>query len=263
MSCNRRDDVSMLTAERKALLLDTLTRDGRIVAKHVAVQLAISEDTIRRDLRELAAEGRLIRVHGGAMPVSPATQDFTARQQVATDSKHRVAVKAASLVESGQTVFVDGGTTSLAMCRCLPDTLRAQVITHAPTVAVALNDHPGIEVLLIGGRMYPHSVVTVGAVALEQIDGMRADVFFLGVSGIDPKAGLTTGDAEEAAMKRAFLNRAGETYVLASAEKLGTTARFRVSGLADVTAAICDTDAATDPKQVRALAKAGLAILPV
>ena len=251
----------MLTVERKALLLDTLTRDGRIVAKDVAAQLDVSDDTIRRDLRELAADGKLIRVHGGAMPVSPATQDFTARQQVATDSKSRVAAKAASLVEPGQTVFIDGGTTSLALCASFPDTLHAQVITHAPTVAVALNDHPRVEVLLIGGRMYPHSVVTVGAVALEQIDGMRADVFFLGVSGIDAKAGLTTGDAEEAAMKRAFLRRAAETYVLASAEKLGTTARFKVSGLTDVTAAICDGEA--DPKQVRSLAKAGLAILAV
>ena len=249
----------MLTVERKALLLDTLARDGRIVAKDVAARLDLSEDTIRRDLRELAGEGRLIRVHGGAMPVSPATQDFTARRSVATDSKRSVAAKAASLVESGQTVFIDGGTTSLALCQSFSEGLRAQVITHAPTVAVALNDHPGIDVLLIGGRMYPHSVVTVGAVALEQIDGMRADVFFLGVSGIDATAGLTTGDAEEAAMKRAFLNRAAETYVLASSEKLGTTARFRVAALADVTAAICDRD--TDPKQRRALTKAGLAIV--
>jgi len=249
----------MLTVERKALLLDTLARDGRIVAKDVARRLRISEDTIRRDLRELAGDGKLIRVHGGAMPVSPATQDFTARRSVANDSKRSVAAKAASLVESGQTVFIDGGTTSLALCQSFPEALRAQVITHAPTVAVALNDHPGVEVLLIGGRMYPHSVVTVGAMALEQLDGMRADVFFLGVSGIDATAGLTTGDAEEAAMKRAFLQRAAETYVLASSEKLGTTARFRVAALADVTAAICDGDA--DPKQRRALTKAGLAIV--
>lgn len=250
----------MLTAERKALVLDLLARDGRVVARDLADRLDISEDTVRRDLRELAAEGRLIRVHGGAMPVSPATQDFATRRTVATESKQAVAAAAAALVEPGQTVFVDGGTTSLALCHQLPLSLRASVITHAPTVAVALNDHPGVEVLLIGGRMYPHSVVTVGAVALEQLDGMRADLFFMGVSGIDPKAGLTTGDVEEAAMKRAFLQRAAETYVLASAEKFGTTARFRVAALADVTAAIHDADA--DPKHLRAIERAGLRLHP-
>ncbi len=202
----------MLTAERKALVLEVLARDGRIVAKDLADRLDVSEDTVRRDLRELAAEGRLIRVHGGAMPVSPATQDFTARRSVATDSKRRVAAIAAALVEPGQTVYLDGGTTSLALCEQLPATLRATVITHAPTVAVALNDHPGVEVLLIGGRMYPHSVVTVGAVALEQLDGTRADVFFMGVSGIDAGAGLTTGDAEEAAMKRACVGLTGTDH---------------------------------------------------
>lgn len=250
----------MLTAERKALVLELLGRDGRVVARDLAERLDVSDDTVRRDLRELAAEGRLIRVHGGAMPVSPATQDFTARRSVATESKRVVvAAAAAALIEPGSTVFVDGGTTSLALCAQLPLTARATVITHAPTVAVALNDHPGVEVLLIGGRMYPHSVVTVGAVALEQLEGMRADLFFMGVSGIDAEAGLTTGDAEEAAMKRAFLQRAADTYVLASTEKLGTTARFRVAGLADVTAAIHDGDA--DPDQLAALSAAGLRLL--
>lgn len=249
----------MLTAERKALVLELLARDGRVVARDLAERLDVSDDTVRRDLRELAAEGRLIRVHGGAMPVSPATQDFTARRSVATESRRVVAAAAAALIEPGSTVFVDGGTTSLALCAQLPLTARATVITHAPTVAVALNDHPGVEVLLIGGRMYPHSVVTVGAVALEQLAGMRADLFFMGVSGIDAEAGLTTGDAEEAAMKRAFLQRAADTYALASTEKLGTTARFRVAGLADVTAAIHDGDA--DPDQLAALSAAGLRLL--
>lgn len=249
----------MLTAERKALVLDVLARDGRVVAKDLAERLGVSEDTVRRDLRELAADGRLIRVHGGAMPVSPATQDFAARRRVATDSKRRVAAAAARLIEPGQTVYVDGGTTSLALCDQIPASLRATVITHSPTVAVALNDHPAIEVLLIGGRMYPHSMVAVGAVALEQLDGTRADVFFMGVSGIDAKAGFTTGDVEEAAMKRAFLQRAAETYVLASAEKLGTTARFRVTSLAGVTAALCDDEA--DAKQVRSLERAGLRVM--
>jgi DeoR/GlpR family transcriptional regulator of sugar metabolism len=248
----------MLTAQRKALLLKALAADGRIVAKDFAERLDLSEDTIRRDLRELAAAGLLTRVHGGALPLSPANQDFGTRTSVATDSKRRVAAKAASLIESDQTVFIDGGTTSLALCQQLSLNLRARIITHAPTVAVALMTHPNIEVLLIGGRMYAHSIVTVGAVALEQLGNVRADVFFLGVSGIDTD-GLTTGDAEEAAMKRAFLSRSAETYVLASEEKLNTASPFRVAGLRDVTAAICDKT--SPPKLLRTLTRAGLQII--
>lgn len=249
----------MLAAERQALIVDVLGREGRVVAKELAERLDVSEDTIRRDLRELATEGLLIRVHGGAMPISPATRDYAARRSVANESKHRVATIAAELIQDGHTAFVDGGTTALAVCEHLPSVRRATVVTHSPTVAVALNDHPGIDVLLIGGRIYPHSIVAVGAIAVEQLDGMRADVFLMGVSGIDADAGLTTGDAEEAAIKRAMLRRAADTYVLASEEKLATTARFRVAELSDVTAAI--TDVAADDARVVALRRAGLLFL--
>ncbi len=102
----------MLTTQRKALILDILRRDGQVIAKRVAEDLSLSEDTIRRDLREMAAEGLLKRVHGGAMPLSPDLPDFTARRSVSSEIKARLGAAAAAMVKPGQMIFLDGGTTT-------------------------------------------------------------------------------------------------------------------------------------------------------
>jgi DeoR/GlpR family transcriptional regulator of sugar metabolism len=248
----------VLTSQRKTQILEMLSRDGNVIAKDLAIQWNVSEDTVRRDLRELAAEGRLQRVHGGALPVSAAAGDFEARRSVATAQKLIVARLAAGLIADDQTVFIDGGTTGQALCRALRPDLRATVITHSPTIAVELTAHEHVDVFLIGGRVYPHSVVTTGALAAEQIAGVTADAFFMGVSGVHHQAGLTTGDAEEAAIKRAISRRCSETYVLASSEKLGAASPFRVVGFTDVTAAITDS---TSAKTSRPLRKAGLELI--
>jgi len=232
----------MLVAQRRDLLLDRLTKDGRLVAKDLAAELGVTEDSIRRDLRELAAAGLCQRVYGGALPVSPAMADYATRTGVAADSKHRVAAAAVSLVAPGSTLLLDGGTTALAVARALPANLVATVVTHSPTVAAALVEHPSVDVFLIGGRLFKHSAVTCGAAAAEAAQTVHADVFLLGVTGVHPDAGLTTGDADEAAMKRTLASRAADTYVLASTEKIGAASPFRVLPLASVSGVITDAD---------------------
>jgi DeoR/GlpR family transcriptional regulator of sugar metabolism len=229
----------MLAAARKELLLDRLRRDGRIVAKDMAAELGLSEDSIRRDLRELDAAGLAVRVYGGALPASPAVADYATRTTVATDSKRLIARAAVALIEPGATVILDGGTTTLAMVDALPRGFRGTIITHSPTIASALLDHEA-EVLLIGGQLFKHSAVACGAAAVEAANRVSADLFFLGVTGVHPTAGLTTGDADEAAMKRTLASRAAETYVLASDEKIGAASRFGVLPLDEVTGIIAD-----------------------
>ncbi|MEV4146569.1 DeoR/GlpR family DNA-binding transcription regulator [Amycolatopsis sp. NPDC049691] len=232
----------MLVGERRDLLLARLATEGKVLAKDVAAELGVSEDSIRRDLRDLAAAGLCQRVYGGALPVSPAVADYASRTAIAVDGKDRVAAVAAGLVRPGSTVVLDGGTTTLAVAKALPRGLEATVVTHSPTVAVALLDHPGVEVFLLGGRLFRHSAVTCGAAAAEAAQAISADVFLLGVTGVHPEAGLTTGDAEEAAMKRTLARRAADTYVLASAEKIGAASRFTVLPLADVAGVITDAE---------------------
>jgi DeoR/GlpR family transcriptional regulator of sugar metabolism len=233
----------MLAAERRDFLVERLASTGKIVAKDVAAELGLSEDSLRRDLRDLAAAGLCQRVYGGALPVSPAVADYATRATVAPDSKSRVAARAAQLVHAGGTVILDGGTTTLAVVAALPSDLSCTVITHSPTIAVALLDRPAIEVFLLGGRLFRHSAVTCGAAAVEAAQAVSADVFLLGVTGVHPEHGLTTGDPEEAAMKRALAARAADTYVLASAEKIGAVSPYRVLPLTDIAGVVTDTPA--------------------
>jgi DeoR/GlpR family transcriptional regulator of sugar metabolism len=249
----------MLAAERRDLLLSRLESDGKLVAKDLARELGVSEDSVRRNLRELAAAGLCQRVYGGALPVSPALADYGARAAVSPESKERVAHRAAALIRPGDRAILDGGTTTLAVVRALPRNLSATVITHSPTIASALVDHPAIEVFLIGGRLYKHSAVACGVVAADAARAVSADLFLLGVTGVHPVAGLTTGDVEEAAMKRTLAGRAADTYVLASTEKIGAASPYSVLPLADVAGVV--TDAPDDDATLPALRRAGVEII--
>jgi DeoR/GlpR family transcriptional regulator of sugar metabolism len=249
----------MLAAERRDLLVGRLKDDGKLVAKDLARELGVSEDSVRRDLRELAAAGLCQRVYGGALPVSPALADYAARYAVSPESKERVARRAAALIRPGDRVILDGGTTTLAVARALPRTLPATVITHSPTIAAALVEHPAVEVFLLGGRLYKHSAVTCGVVAADAARAISADLFLLGVTGVHPVEGLTTGDAEEAAMKRTLAGRAADTYVLASREKIGAASAYVVVALADVAGIV--TDAADDDPTIRRLREQGVEIV--
>lgn len=251
----------MLTTQRKQLILSRLTRDGHFVAKTFSEELGISEDTVRRDLRELAAEGQLLRVHGGALPASAAVGDMQVRAQLAPDDKRLLGRAGAALVQAGQVVFLDGGTTSLQVVQHLPLDLSATVVTHSPTVAVALSAHRAIEVLVLGGRLFRHSMVNVGASVIEAISRVRADLYLMGVTGVHAEAGLTTGDFEEAAVKRALLERAAETVVLATLDKLGAASPYTVAPLnalatlvvpATVPERVADSLQSTGVKLVRA-----------
>lgn len=232
----------MLVAERRQLVLDRLSRDGKVIARELADELGLSEDSIRRDLRDLAAAGRCQRVYGGAVPVSRALADYRSRQTVEPASKRRVAELAAGLIKHGDRVILDGGTTTLAVAHALPADLAATVITHSPTIAAALVEHPTVEILLLGGRIYKHSAVACGAAAAEAARAVTADLFLLGVTGVHPEHGLTTGDGDEAAMKRTLARQAADTYVLASAEKIGAVSPYLVLDLPSVAGIVTDAD---------------------
>lgn len=224
----------MLTSERRRILLERLARDGRLVATTLAAEIGTSEDTIRRDLRELAADGLLVRVHGGALPASPAVQPLAARRAIAPDLKARLSARAAKLLRSGQIVIVDGGTTHMALIGTLPHDINLTVVTHSPPIATLLEPFMQVEVILIGGRLLRHSMVTVGTDASDAYSRIRADLCLLGVTGVHPEAGLTTGDPEEAAIKRRMIAQAAETVVIATPDKLGAVSPYVIAPLTNL-----------------------------
>ncbi len=236
----------MLTSHRKQQLLNRLKKDGKLVAKELSEELGVSEDTIRRDLRELAQEGLLLRVHGGALPTSPATGEFAAREAIRHKGKVAIGRAAAAMVQKGQVVILDGGTTAREVARHLPLQLKATIVTHSPTIALELVQHPELDVILLGGRLFKHSIVAVGAACLQAIRDVHADLFFMGVTAIHPLTGLTTGDFEEAGIKRALSNAAAETYVLASAEKLNAASPYSVVELSQITGLITEKSVSND-----------------
>ena len=238
----------MLTTHRKQAILAALKRDGQVVAKTLSESFGVSEDTLRRDLRELAAEGLLQRVHGGALPASAAVGDMVQRQDIGTEAKRAIAMRAAAMILPGQVVILDGGTTCVQLARCLPPTLAVTVVTHSPSVAVELAAHPLVDVLLIGGRLFKHSMVAVGASAVEAMAHIRADVYFMGVTGVHPTAGLSTGDLEEAYVKRALAARAAEVVVLASTEKLGAASPYVIADIDTISSIVVDRGA---PEAIR------------
>lgn len=251
----------MLTEQRHLAILDDLQRHGRVLARELAERLAVSEDTIRRDLRELAVRGALQRVHGGALPVSPALANLARRSAIAVDEKQALGRHAASLVADGQLVFVDGGTSTLAMVRQLPPTLRATIATHSPVIAAALIEHPTVEVLMLGGRLFKHSGVAVGAGVAQAIQALRADCYFLGVTGVDAEFGLSTGDAEEAQVKALLMASSAETVLMASSDKLGKVSPYRVAPLAALATLLATPQA--DAARLDALRVPGLEVVTV
>ena len=225
----------MLTDERRAHLLSRLRAEGRLVATDLAAELGTSEDTIRRDLRDLAAAGLLIRVHGGALPASPTHRPLSDRQGMQMAAKARLARAAAGLIRPGMIVLVDGGTTHLALVAALPCDLSATIVTHSPGIAAALEPFAQIDVLLLGGRLFRHSMVALGQSTREGLERVTADLCLLGVTGLSAETGLTTGDPEEARFKAAMMARAAEVAVLATSDKIGAASPWQVAPLSGLT----------------------------
>jgi DeoR/GlpR family transcriptional regulator of sugar metabolism len=246
----------MLTQERKQLILDQLKKTGRVIAKDFSSKLKLSEDTIRRDLRELAAEGLLQRVHGGALPASPTLANLAQRRGMAVEEKVALAHLAAKSLQKGQSIFLDGGTSNLELVRAIPLELPFQVFTHSPTIAAALEQRDQVEVVVIGGSLFKHSMVCLGASAARAIENLRVDVFFLGLTGLHAKEGATTGHHEEAAMKALIAERAAEVVSIVSQEKIGAVSPHRIGNLAMLTAIY-----ATRHDGLQSLRKAGLKII--
>lgn len=224
-----------LPQERRQLILDKLRKEGRVIAGDLSALYGVSEDTIRRDLRDLAAAGLLKRVHGGALPLVPDAAPYARREQHMSQAKIAVAQAAARLVQDGQVVIIGSGTTNHEIARQLDPHLRATIITASPQVAVTLSSHPHIDILLIGGRVNKQELVVTGAEAVDQLRRFKADLGFLGICSLHPDAGYTGTDYEEVALDRAIIDQSGDVAAVTVAEKLGTVAPYFIAPLSEIT----------------------------
>lgn len=244
--------------ERRHFILAALKDRGRLTTAELAAEFDMSEDTARRDFRELATEGLIQRVHGAALPLSPAEHPFKTRSHNSRPVKDRLAIRAASLIKPGQVVIFDGGTSNLAIARQVSHALAFTAITNSPETALALVDHPAAEVILLGGVFEKHSRMTVGTAVLESFGNIHADLLFFGVHGIDASAGLTTSGHDEALLKRAMISAASESVAVVTADKIGTAATYRIGPVTQLNTLIVEREA--DGPAYEALSASGLAI---
>ena len=216
----------MLKQERHRRILESLTNAGSLVAADLPTQLGVSGHTVRRDLEELAEQGFLRRVHGGAVGRSTVATSYAAREEQSTEGKAASAAAAITLLEPGQVTILDGGTTVLQLVDLIPRDHDGTFITHSPLVASALGRRGFADVLLIGGTLDAGAMVAVGAVTVAAYRGITADTCFLGIWSLHAEAGITARYHEEAEVRRVLVGRADRVVGLASQDKLGTVSAF-------------------------------------
>jgi DeoR/GlpR family transcriptional regulator of sugar metabolism len=233
----------LLKEERQERILTLIEERGKVLACDLSALLEVSEDTIRRDLNELAALERVVRVHGGALRRSPASVSWSARRSQSAAAKSAIGEVAATLVRDGQVILMGGGTTVLRAAESFPLSLKATVITISPPVAVALAQHPGVEVIMIGGTMLKDSLVNLGAVTMEAVKNVRADLCLMGLCAVHPESGIRVEHLEESHVVRALMDASAETAGLVAAEKLNTGATYRVAPVKDLTYLVTDASA--------------------
>ena len=251
--------MSILAAERQQQILERLDRDGRVLAVSLAEAFATSEDTIRRDLRDLAGRGLCRRVYGGALPLSPASSSAQIRAGEATDRKAALGRALAALVAPDLLLFVDSGSTNLAAVKALPEDLRLTVATHDPAIAAALLTKPKVTLWLIGGRVDRQTGAALGGRTLADVEALRPELALLGVCALDPVAGIAAFDPEDAEIKRALLRNSARAAAGILNEKLETGRPFAIGRAEMLESVVLEADA---PDAVaRAFAERGMNVL--
>lgn len=233
----------MLKEERRRNILALLSREGKIVASELSEALQISEDTVRRDLNEMAATGLLQRVHGGALPQTPTAIPYRSRERESHAAKSQIAAACVRLLQPGQVIMIDSGTTALRVAQELPPDFRATVITNSVPVLEALSSHPGVEVIGVGGRLFKEARCTVGAQAVAEFRAVQADVCILGLNGIHPQVGLCVLEYESLWVKATMIHGARQVIAVAASDKLGTVAPFVFGPLTALTHLVTDAGA--------------------
>lgn len=237
----------LLLRERKTLIQERLKANGRVLAADLAAELSVSEDTIRRDLREMAAAGLCERVYGGALPVAPAAHS-TLRERVAMAPERKAALARAAigLIKPDMTVFLDAGSTNLAIAHLIEPDLPVTVVTNTPLIAVALMEKPGVDLILLGGPLNRAVGAAISARAQRDAELLRPDLCFLGTCGADAVAGLTAIYFEDAEFKRLVAQRSRRLVVAVTSDKLGTAAAHGVVDINDKVTLLLEADASAE-----------------
>ena len=253
-------DDNVMAEERRQLLLEKVRADGKVVAAEAAEEYGVSEDSIRRDLRALAAEGLVQRVHGGALPALPTVSFATRAEECLPGPSNISDAAAARISETSGLVLFDNGVTALRVAETLDPQAPITVATASPAIAAAASNR-GLPVLSIGGMIAPEIGGAVDTTAVDTLRSLRADTVLLGACALHAEHGITADRPEEVPFKKALIAAASEVIVPAVAVKLGAVSPFAVGPASAVTTLI--TDAEPDAPAAKLLSDAGIEIINV
>ncbi|MCO6188107.1 DeoR/GlpR family DNA-binding transcription regulator [Rhizobium sp. L1K21] len=221
-------EMDLLTQERQTYIHKCLQREGRVIAADLAESLNVSVDTIRRDLRDMASLGLCQRVYGGALPPAPKEANFLGRQSIMPERKVALAAATIDFLQPGMHVFIDAGTTNLAIAQAIPGDMALTVLTNAPSIAAALLDHDACQIVVLGGQVDKQIGAAVGARTVREIEALNADLAILGTCGFDVINGLSAHTLEESEVKRAMAMRSRVTMAALTNDKLETAANYNI-----------------------------------
>ncbi len=250
----------MLNEERRRAILEILQRDGRVLVMDLAREFKTSQVTIRKDLESLHAHGLIHRTHGGALPAREgALEDPTLREKEKLHHKEklRIAATAAAMVQEGQVVILDSGTTTTEIARALRKFRSLTIVTNAVNIAAELSG-TAVEVILTGGTLRKNSFSLVGPIAEETLHRLNADLLFLGVDGFDVHYGLSTPNLLEAKVNRVMVEIAKRKVAVCDASKFGRRSLSLIAPTSALDEVI--TDRGTPKADVRSLKKVGIAV---
>jgi DeoR family transcriptional regulator, aga operon transcriptional repressor len=250
----------VLNEERRRAIVDSLQRDGRVLVGDLARQFQTSQVTIRNDLEVLHAHGLLHRTHGGALPSqNSAVLDPTLREKEKLHwrEKFRIAEAAAALVQEGQVVILDSGTTTSAIARALRGFHDLTIVTNALNIASELAG-TDLEVILTGGTLRKNSFSLVGPVAEETLRRLNADILFLGVDGFDVHYGLSTPNLLEAKVNRMMVEISSKVVLACDSSKFGRRSLSKISATSAIHHVI--TNREVSKSHVKALKQSGIEV---
>ncbi|MFC6100717.1 DeoR/GlpR family DNA-binding transcription regulator [Olivibacter domesticus] len=248
----------MIKAERQQLLTKHIANKQSAQLKELSELLNVSEDTVRRDIKELADLGIIKAVRGGAIAHSPVPHHYRERENLQVTQKEIIAQKAVRFVEDGQVVFFDGGTSTLAVAAALRKDIQITVVTNSFPVVNILEDYPSAEVIFIGGRLNKKAFTTFGSETIDAIRTIKADISFLGICSIDLEYGITTRDYEDCIIKKNIVANAKRVIALSTINKVGTAEPFVVCSVNAIDVIL--TDDAIDEKTAALFEEQGVLI---
>ena len=227
----------MTASQRRTQIVEMIAERGYLTAGELSEIYGVDSSTIRRDLSLLEKTGKIMRTHGGLLPVEPADDldtPFNVRLTMNAPAKTAIAHYAASLVEDGQSLILDNGSSVYALALALKDKKNLTVVTNDIFTAMALGNYPGITVHVAGGMMLDKVYTLVGQETVDKINSIHVDWAFMGSEGIHPESGITNINTVEIPVKQAMIKAAEKTVVLADSSKMGYRALAHVCPLSDI-----------------------------